>query len=124
MVHNKKLLYCIGLNEITELGESLVESVKARLSLIAENADALSVSVAFYPSDFGMWYHISSVEKLWDMVVDVVYEKGFEMVQINPKSADDMAACYDAYYGSPSPLVPAFTMQKKPVMLADHSLRL
>jgi len=122
--HNKKLLYCIGLNEITELGEPLIESVKARLSLIAENADALSVSVAFYPSDFGMWYHISSVEKLWDMVVDVVYEKGFEMVQINPKSADDMAAGYDAYYGSPSPLVPAFIMQKKPVMLADHSLRL
>ena len=44
------------------------------------------------------------------------------MVQINPKSADKMAAGYDAYYGSPSPLVPAFIMQKKPVMLADHSL--
>ena len=147
-VSKRKLLFCIGLNELIEHGESVIGAVKDRLSVMAENASKLSVKVAFYPSDFGMWQNAAPVagpvtesiaesepffrrnlqtgfsEKLWDAVVDTVFENGFEMVQINPDSADEMALEYDAYYGSPSPMVPAFTMIKKPVMLADYSLRL
>ena len=40
------------------------------------------------------------------------------------KAADieDYAKGFDAYYGSPSPFVPVFSMQHKPVMLADYEV--
>ena len=44
----------------------------------------------------------------------------FDELKLIAKEADDIAAVYDAYYGDSSPLVPAFVIQKKPVMLANY----
>ncbi len=120
----KKLFYGIGLNEIAEQGEGLVEAVKDRLLQMSEVNASLSVSVGFYPSDYELWRDPEPAlcKELWDMVEKNVSEYGFEMVRIDPARADDMAADYDAYYGSPTPMVPAFTSHKKPVMLADYSI--
>ena len=45
----------------------------------------------------------------------------FGKLKLKPKETDDIAMEFDAYYGDSSPLVPAFVMQKKPVMIANYA---
>ncbi|HAZ90660.1 MAG TPA: hypothetical protein DCX21_01665, partial [Eubacterium sp.] len=53
-------------------------------------------------------------------VFDKVMRQGYKVISMDVSKADEEASCYDAYYGSPSPYVPAFVMQGKPVMLSDY----
>jgi len=46
-----------------------------------------------------------------------------EIISITPIDSDDIAKNYDAYYESPSPIVPAFITQHKPVMLANYDIQ-
>ena len=54
------------------------------------------------------------------------YEKGLiqrtEVVAIDPAEADSAAETFDAYYGDPSPMVPAFVTHNKPVMISDYDI--
>ena len=45
-----------------------------------------------------------------------------ELITLDKRSADRIASDYDGYYGSPSPLVPAFVVKGKPVMLANYGV--
>ena len=49
-------------------------------------------------------------------------ENGIEIVSYPAGSPDAFVSKFDAYYGSSSPLVPVFTAQKKPVMIADYDV--
>ena len=49
---------------------------------------------------------------------------GFDFLDNGLSKVEEVAEEYDAYYGSPSPYVVAFSSQKKPVMLCDYSVEL
>ncbi len=122
-VKKKRILYCIGANELTEHKEGLIKAVSERFEIFRQNREKVDTTIFLYPSDKKLWRQVDSVlsDKLFTMIEnelnnDVVY------TEISPKDADSAAEEYDAYYGSSSPLVPAFVTQKKPVMLADYSI--
>ena len=61
-------------------------------------------------------------EDLSNSIFAEVESSGFDMIEVRPAGADDVAEEYDAYYGSSSPLVPAFSVKHKPVMIADFEI--
>lgn len=118
----KRIIYCIGANELSEHGDVLIESVRNRLETFRENSQKVKTTITFYPDNRQKWEEIdqSLTNTLFDMI-DKGLEKGsFERVTLIPKEADDLVLNFDAYYGDPSPLVPAFMIQKKNVMIANH----
>lgn len=120
----KRILYCIGENELAEHGDIFFTSVKDRIELLKETAGELDVSITLYPNDRNEWNKIDcdTSNQLFDIIDDVVKLEHFSMLDVQPLEADDVAANHTAYYGSPSPFVPAFVVQKKPVMLADYTI--
>ena len=44
------------------------------------------------------------------------------MPELDNTELEKIVAEYDAYYGSPSPLVTIFSYNKKPVMIADYDI--
>ena len=119
----KRIIYCIGANELSEHGDVLIESVRNRLETFRENSQKVKTTITFYPDNRQKWEEIdqSLTNTLFDMI-DKELEKGsFERVTLIPKEADDLVLNFDAYYGDPSPLVPAFSIQKKPVMIANYN---
>lgn len=129
----KKLIYMIGVNELAEHKDILIDAVKKRFETFAENGDQINVSIELYPADLGQWEGVDPElsKRLFDMVRDYAAntwcefdEEGFR----NPSGVGfgplkerytTIASEYDAYYGSPSPLALMFTHEKKPVMIAD-----
>ena len=117
----KRILYCIGLNELAEKTDVLVESMTDKLGVFDEYEGKISVSIALYPDDRKQWDVVD--RELAKEVFDKVMRQGYEVISMDASKADEEASCYDAYYGSPSPYVPAFVMQGKPVMLSDYLSR-
>ena len=120
----KKLLYVIGLNEISEHPEDIADKVKDRLETFREHGEGIEVTVGFFPGDRELWQQVS--EKLTNAIDKLIEaalkEGGFLAGKV---SEADMAAAadnYDAYYGSASPYVPLFTGRRKPVMIADYGI--
>ena len=120
----KRVLYCIGANELTEKKDVFASSVKERLSIFGEEGSNLCVHISLYPDDRSQWEAVD--KELADTVfgeVDLaVSENEYEVVSVTVSAADEAASHYDAYYGSPSPYVPAFVVQGKPVMLANYGV--
>ena len=56
------------------------------------------------------------------MLDELISDGRAVMIDLNAADADRIAGAFDAYYGSPSPLVAAFITKGKPVMLADYDL--
>lgn len=113
----KKILYCIGLSELTEHPDIFIEGVKKRLKTFSDAEDKICLTLALYPFD----------SKQWTCADRALSEALFELIdkydQLNTCSdADDTALHFDAYYGSSSPFVPAFSTGGKPVMIADYSI--
>lgn len=117
---NKKLLFCIGANELMEHTDIFVASVKERIRIFSENKDHISVSVFFYPNNQIEWNQLN--RELSGKIFSAVKISDLEVISMNPIDSDDTSQNYDAYYGSPSPLVPAFITQHKPVMLANYDM--
>ncbi len=105
----KRLLFCIGLNELTELGEGFFPALESRLQVFKQNAGSISTELMLYPAEKDMW-----------MAADpVLAEKLFKLTG-GMKAACDTGQ--HAYYGSPSPFVLEFSQSGRPVMIADFKL--
>ena len=102
----------------------MIESVRNRLETFRENSQKVKATITFYPDNRQKWKEIdqSLTNTLFDMIDKELAKGSFERVTLIPKEADDLVLNFDAYYGDPSPLVPAFSIQKKPVMIANYNL--
>lgn len=100
----------------------MIDTVTNRLDTFKENKDRIRTTITLYPYDRQQWTNVNPelAEKIFDLIDTEVSEGTFDKLNLIPKEADDTALEYDAYYGDSSPLVPAFVMQKKPVMIANY----
>ena len=121
---NRKLLYCIGLNELSEQTDIFIDAVRKRFAIFEDADEKIQISIALYPSDLKEWEKInaSASAELLGMIEHLIQDNKTNLIETIPSKADDTAMDYDAYYGSPSPFVPAFTIQHKPVMISDYTV--
>ncbi len=104
----KKILFCFGENELFEHDpNSLNKAIDERLGLFRKNNGSLDLAVCIYPNE------IEKEQK------DRFF--GFDLVDFNEIESKDIGE-YDAYYGSPSPLVLGFVRSGKPVMIANYEI--
>ena len=120
----KKLLYCIGLNELSEHQDIFIDSVRKRLEIFNKTSKRIRISITLYPSTHSEWVKINTsiASELFDLIDHLINDNKADFIEAIPSKTDDAASDYDAYYGSPSPFVPAFTTQHKPVMISDYSI--
>ncbi|MCR5210162.1 MAG: LicD family protein [Lachnospiraceae bacterium] len=118
----KKLLICVGENEVAEHKERFPESLKRKMDHIIMRHDKVQLFISLYPGDKNEWLKADKTvsERVFEELEKMSSEYGYEWVDFNASNADEIAERFDAYYGSPSPLVPAFNTKGKPVMLADY----
>lgn len=118
----KSIIYCIGANELSEHGDVLIDVVAKRFETFKVNKDRIRTTITLYPDDRQQWTNVNSEvsERLFDLIDKEVSAGIFDKLKLIPKEADDVAVEYDAYYGDSSPLVPAFVVQKKPIMIANY----
>ena len=123
-VRKKRLLYCIGLNEISENPEIVVDAVESRLWLFEENSERILPVIGFYPPDLTLWEGVDAAltKQLSDAVDTFITRADCERCDIRMENYETILRESDAYYGSASPLVPMFTQVKKPVMVSDYQV--
>lgn len=126
----KTILYCIGENELANLGKRALAHVESRLQIFADNHGNLQVQICFYPPRLSDWeVDLQRVKTLTEMLRTYVETNKAWCTLEKPQEQEDLAAYRerlamngDAYYGSPSPYVHAFTLREKPVMLASTEI--
>ncbi len=120
----KAVLYCLGANELKEHKASLLEEVERRLEMIRSVGPQLELKFMFYPGDLNLWRNVDRelTDSICRRLEMSVGEGVCEVVAIDPAEADSAAETFDAYYGSPSPMVPAFVTHNKPVMISDYDI--
>ena len=120
----KRMIYCIGLNEMSEHPGTFISAVRSRFSIFEDTQNNIRVSVALYPSERSEWEKIdtAATDELFSMIQTLVRENRSTLIRSHTSSSDDIALDFDAYYGSPSPFVPAFISQHKPVMISDYTV--
>ncbi len=126
----KTILYCIGENELANLGKRALAHVESRLQILADNHENLQVQICFYPPRLLDWeVDLQRVKTLTEMLRTYVETNKAWCTLEKLQEQEDLAAyrerlamnC-DAYYGSPSSYVHAFTLREKPVMLASTDI--
>ncbi len=118
----KRILYCIGANELTGHKDRFAETLKNKLRIFDEAGDGIQISVSLYPDRREEWKKTDAAlaDEVFRLIDSAVSGKKYDEITVTASDADAAASSYDAYYGSPSPLVPAFVLQGKPVMLANY----
>lgn len=121
----KKVMYCIGANELIKNSNTIVESVKTRFESFDKYREQLNVDVLIYPFDREQWNTLNSkvATEIFDVVNNAINKENCNIITPSPLEADTLVNSYEAYYGSPSPFVLAFSNQNKPVMLAEYSIK-
>lgn len=105
----KRMLFCIGLNELTELGDAFFDAFRGRLGIFKENSGSIDIELIMYPPQKEAW--LEAEPELSECFFKEIQEYEYA------KKRDQ-----DAYYGSPSPYVLEFSQSKRPVMIADFKL--
>ena len=126
----KTILYCIGENELANLGKRAFAHVESRLQVFADNHENLQVQICFYPPRLSDWeVDLQRVKTLTEMLRTYAETNKAWCTLEKPQKQEDLVAYRerlamngDAYYGSPSPYVHAFTLREKPVMLASTEI--
>lgn len=120
----KQMLYCIGLNELSEFRDQITDSVKSRMEIFRENSDRIGVTVCLYPADTAEWMKTDAgkAREVLELLHAYEAEEWYEALELKKEWFDDVTDRHDAYYGSPSPLVPLFVHEKKPVMISDYGV--
>ena len=120
----KRIIYCVGANELKEHRSAFSDAVSERIDALKDSGENLTVSVMFYPGSRDEWRTVDEElsDEIFSTVDKAVSDKDMELIILDHLSADRVALDYDAYYGSPSPLVPAFVIRGKPVMLANYGI--
>lgn len=121
----RTILFCIGANELSEQREKFVVNLEKRLKSICDgDLGEVHTALFFYPDDKEQWINVDKEKacEVYEIVDKAQKVNKVEVEHILPIEADNVAEKYDAYYGSPSPLMPAFLIQNKPVMIANYSV--
>ncbi|MBR4671409.1 MAG: LicD family protein [Butyrivibrio sp.] len=120
----KRLLVCIGANELAECEGSFAELIKNKLEIIKNAGGKIKVSVLLYPDDEADYAGFEEADHhaVSEILHKAAKEGIIDIVSASPRFADEVSKEYAAYYGSPSPFVPAFSVLGKPVMIADFRL--
>lgn len=120
----KKMLYCIGLNELSEHDQNLFRCVRERMEIFRENREAIQVTVCMYPPDAAEWKQLDpqASQELERLIASCAAEGWCSRCKLTGDVYESLAAEHDAYYGSASPLVVPFVREKKPVMIADYEV--
>ena len=120
----KRMIYCIGLNEMSEHPGTFISAVRSRFRIFEDTQNNIRVSVALYPSERSEWEKIdpAATDELFSMIQTLVRENKITLIRSHTSISDDIALDFDAYYGSPSPFVPAFISQHTPVMISDYTV--
>ena len=119
----KCLLFCIGIGEMTE-NPGIAEGLKKKIGIIADAEGGINASIVLYPHNRNIWKKADEelAGKVFDVIDDAVSHKGFRFLPPAMKDPDMAAEKFDAYYGSPSPFVPAFSSKGKPVMISNFKI--
>lgn len=120
----KRIMYCIGANEMFEYGEKVTDALLDRFKTFLDASDGINVGVTLFPDDRKEWTNANSriASKVFKVIDDAASKDNVEVVSFEGQTYEEAAAGYDAYYGSPSPYVLMFTQAKKPAMLSDYSI--
>ena len=120
----KRILFCIGANELSEKPDTLIKGLKKKIDILTDPSSNVCMALAVYPEDREQWSLIDGklTEDVFSVLNETMSEFKLETVSFDVRNTDDTAGRFDAYYGSPSPYIPAFTTQRKPVMVADFSV--
>ena len=120
----KRIIYCVGANELKEHRSVFSDAVSERIDVLKDTSEDLTVSVMLYPGSRDEWrtVDVELSDEIFSTVDKAISDKDMELITLDHLSADKVALDYDAYYGSPSPLVPAFVVRGKPVMLANYGI--
>ena len=120
----KKIMYCIGLNEVAEYGDRICELVRKRMEIFKDNKESIDVDIVLYPGDKDIWNEFDEKHssEIMELITGYAKEDWCEIADIDHGKYDQQVLKYDAYYGSASPLVPVFSQSKKPVMIASYEV--
>ncbi|WP_026834377.1 LicD family protein [Eubacterium xylanophilum] len=126
----KKMLVCIGINEMFEHEKVFLESVRNRFDILGENRENIQPSIFLYPPDRSEWERANPemAGKLWDLIEERDYWG--EPLEFDPRFCtfsswiERAVGEFDAYYGSSTPVMTAFRQEKKPVMLGDFGMKM
>ena len=110
----KKVLFAIGIHAMEEYGADIIDAVGERINTFREAADRIAAEIMLYPREEEMWTGLDAL--LYHKFKEIIDESGL------PCREEADVSDYDAYYGSPTPLVPIFMQEGKPVMLADYGI--
>ena len=131
----KHMLYLIGLNELSEHKDNIIEKIRNRMEIFKDNSSSINISIMLYPMNCDTWNRVD--EKLTQDMLNLIgeYEDsswckfyGFEseirdeLTNSFNETIEKTVVLYDAYYGSPSPFVTLFAYNKKPVMIAEYDI--
>ncbi|MBR4341413.1 MAG: LicD family protein [Lachnospiraceae bacterium] len=115
----KGTILCIGVNELVEKGEELLDTIKDYIKKIKTENEGENITFTFYPDDRSQWDILNKdlAERVFKLIEEEAIKEGYGKLTLIPKKADAVASEYASYYGSASPLVPAFTIKGKQVRL-------
>lgn len=118
----KSIFYCIGLNEMSEHRDGIIECIRDRFLIFKNNSDAIDVVVSLFPSDYDEWRRIDSelTDKLLELIDKYAENEWCKVHRGGRLEYDSIVKACDAYYGSASFLVPMFMHDKKPVMISCY----
>lgn len=122
----KRLVYCIGANELKEHPDAFIDALKERLEILDKESADFRVFVTFFPDDRGEWGNIDPClsREVFKTVEEAVKQAtNMEILELSELETEMKQLTYDGYYGSPSPIVSVFMQREKPVMLAGYAVR-
>ncbi len=116
----RKIIFGIGANELSEHPDIIVQAIEQRIQIFTDSSEHIDMAVYFYPDDIGEW--MESDNELTAKIIALVNKSGVNVISAKTNNSEKLSLDFDAYYGSPTPLIPAFVTQKKPVMIADFEI--
>ena len=116
----KKILFCIGINELMEHREKFIDAVNYRIRLFLDNKECIKSTVYLYPNNLDEWKKVD--EELSGKMFSIIKNADIDVISVETKDVEMLTGKYDAYYGSSSPMVPAFAVQQKPIMISNYDV--
>ncbi|MCD7836714.1 MAG: LicD family protein [Lachnospiraceae bacterium] len=112
-----RLLFGIGLNELTEEKDKLPAALESRLEAIKDRREDLQTDVCLYPQNKDEWERTD--KRLMSELTALLGKYADEGIigMCEEKITSNITEKYDAYYGSPSPAAHWFNYAGKPVMI-------
>lgn len=108
--NRKKLLFCIGINELFENENRIVSVVSGKLRVLNGHTNDIKVTVRLYPNNIEQWKETNAC------ITEMVIRKAGKNLDVTTPD-DELVSKNEAYYGGPSPYLYRFMMLDKPVMM-------